>query len=319
MTPDRRTPRLVVTLTANPSLDRTAEIDELIPGEVLRIREMQLDAGGKGVNVARALHAAGVPVRAVLPTGGANGTQLTELLAADGLPVAAVEIPSPIRSNITLVEPGGRTTKINEPGPTLTAATTSALAEAVLRASEGAAWCVLAGSLPPGAGAEFYADLIRALHAQGTQVAVDCDGILLEQIVAAEPDLIKPNADELGAATEIAVTSREAALSAARLLHERGARCVLASLGEDGAILLDSTCAHHAIATAAHPRSTVGAGDATLAGFLAGGGQGPDALRLAVAYGTAAVQLPGTQMPAPGEVHPSAVTVTNLSPERSLS
>lgn len=305
-------PRLVVTLTANPSLDRTAEVPALIPGEVLRMTGAQLDAGGKGVNVARALHAAGTGVRAVLPIGGSNGEELLRLLAAERISVDAVRIPASVRSNITLVEPGGRTTKLNEPGPDLSA-TAGTLAATVMRAALHADWVVLAGSLPPGLTPDFYADLITALRDGGVKVAVDADGSILASVVTAGPDLVKPNAEELEAATGLPVTDLDSAREAIAALQELGARTVLASLGEQGAILAEAGGTHHAIAPAAHPRSTVGAGDATLAGFLAAGARGPRALARAVAYGTAAVQLAGTQMPSPADVNEAAVTVTTLA------
>ncbi len=311
------TPRLIVTLTANPSLDRTAEVPALIAGEVLRMTHAQLDAGGKGVNVARALHAAGVGVRAVLPIGGLNGEEILRLLAADGITVDPVRIPAAVRSNITLVEPGGRTTKINEPGPNLEG-DGGLLAAAVMRAAVHADWVVLAGSLPPGLTPSFYADLVDALHDAGVKVAVDADGPILAEVLHAGPDLVKPNAEELEAASGLPVSDAYSALAAIEALQARGARAVLASLGEHGAVLVDHTGAHHAIAPAAHPRSTVGAGDATLAGFLAAGASGTRALARAVAYGTAAVQLAGTQMPIPADVDEDAVTVTNLATERSL-
>ncbi len=309
-------PRRVVTLTANPSLDRTAEVPALRPGEVLRMTRLQLDAGGKGVNVARALHAAGVPTTAVLPAGGLNGQELLRLLAIEGLLVDAVAVGEAIRSNITLVEPDGRTTKINEPGPDLSEAATR-LHVTVMRAAANADWVVLAGSLPPGTTPRLYTDLIAALHDAGVKVAVDCDGPILADVIAAGPDLIKPNAEELEEAAGLPVTDPFSARAAAAVLQERGARAVLASLGDQGAVLIDDTGVHHATAPPVLPRSTVGAGDATLAGFLAAGARGPLALRRAVAYGTAAVQLPGTQMPTPSDVDETTVALTTIAPERT--
>jgi 1-phosphofructokinase len=310
-------PRLVVTLTANPSLDRTAELPELVPGGVLRMGASRLDAGGKGVNVARALHAAGVGVRAVLPIGGQSGEELLRLLSAEGISVDAVRIDEPIRSNLTLVEPGGRTTKLNEPGPDLST-TAATLAASVMRAALHADWVVLAGSLPPGLGSDFYADLVVALQDGGLKVAVDADGPILEAVLRAGPDLVKPNAEELAAATGIDVSDPYSARAAIEVLQGLGARNVLASLGDQGAVLVDETGTHHASGPAVLPRSTVGAGDATLAGFLAAGAHGPAALVRAVAYGTAAVQLSGTQMPTPGDADESAVVLTTLATERSL-
>lgn len=309
---------MIVTLTANPSLDRTGELPALIPGEVMRMTRTQTDAGGKGVNVARALHAAGVDTLAILPAGGPAGEELLRLLAAEQLPVDFVPVEGRVRSNITLVEPDGRTSKINEPGPYLAADDAQRLRTSVLQAAARAQWVVLAGSLPPGLTAAFYTDLIAALHHAGVQVAVDVDGPLLADVLAAGPDLIKPNAEELERAAGLPVHDAASAVHAIERLQSRGARAVLASLGSEGAVLVDDTGAHHASAPAETPRSTVGAGDATLAGFLAAGAHGPAALSRAVAYGTAAVQLPGTQMPRPSDVHEHAVTLTNLAPERSL-
>ncbi|MBJ7472027.1 MAG: 1-phosphofructokinase [Solirubrobacteraceae bacterium] len=310
-------PQRVVTLTANPSLDRTAELAQLVPGEVQRMTGFQLDAGGKGVNVARALHSAGVPVTAVLPAGGLNGHELLRLLALEGLDVAAVAIEEPIRSNITIVERDGRTTKINEQGPDLASAV-SRLHVTVMRAAAGADWVVLAGSLPPGTTPRLYTDLIHALQDAGVKVAVDCDGPILKDVIAAGPDLIKPNDEELAAAAGLPVDDPYTARAAISALQELGARAVLASLGAQGAVLVDDTGTHLAVGQAVLPRSTVGAGDATLAGFIAAGARGPQALRHAVAYGTAAVQLPGTQMPTPSDIDESTVALTAIATERTL-
>lgn len=108
---------MIVTVTPNPSLDRTARLAELRRGEVNRAEAVRLDPGGKGVNVARALAAAGTPTVALLPAGGLVGERLADLLAPEGVPVVAVPIAGTTRSNITLVEADGTTTKINEPGP----------------------------------------------------------------------------------------------------------------------------------------------------------------------------------------------------------
>ena len=110
---------MIVTFTANPSVDRTSEVVELIRGAVIRARHARVDAGGKGVNVTSALAANGYPSIAVLPTGGAEGAQLIGLLESESLLVRPVPIDGAIRANVTIVEPDGTTTKINEPGPVL--------------------------------------------------------------------------------------------------------------------------------------------------------------------------------------------------------
>lgn len=306
---------MIVTLTANPSLDRTVELDMLARGEVLRTSPSRVDAGGKGVNVTRALHANGIASVAVLPVGGFEGGQLEALLAAEGLQTHAAPIRGRIRANITIAEADGTTTKLNEPGPLLSGSEVEALAEAVVAAAADASWAVLAGTLPPGAPDDLYAELTRRLHRAGTRVAVDAEGPLLRSTLPAQPDLIKPNDEELADAAGRPVTSAEDAAAAAVLLRDRGAGMVLASLGAQGAVLVDDGGTHHAVAPAVRPRSTVGAGDATLAGFLSTGASGRDALQTAVAWGAAAVSLPGSRMPRPDDIDAAAVRVARLDSE----
>jgi 1-phosphofructokinase len=306
---------MIVTFTANPSVDRTLEIPGLVRGGLMRAARTRVDGGGKGVNVTRALAANGHPSIAVLPTGGAEGAQLMALLEAEQLLVRPVPIAGAIRANVTVVEPDGTTTKINEPGPRLSDAEVTQLTDALLQVAQGADWAVLSGSLPPGAPADLYATLTARLHEQGVRVAVDTDGVGLPATFAAAPDLIKPNQRELAQASGIAVATRADALGAIHRVRAAGARTVLASLAEDGALLVDDGGAYHGTAELSEPRSTVGAGDAMLAGFLSAGGSGVEALAEAVAWGTAAVALPGSRMPGPTDLDRDAVKTTQLNPE----
>jgi 1-phosphofructokinase len=303
---------MIVTFTANPSVDRTAELDALVRGAVLRVSGVRVDAGGKGVNVTRALSANGHPSIAVLPSGGAEGTQLQALLAGEGLRARTVPIAGAVRANITLVEADGTTTKVNEAGPTLAPGELSALTTELLDAARGADWAVLSGSLPPGVPADIYAELTERLHAIGVRVAVDTDGAALRAVLASAPELIKPNRRELAEATGLSVDDTASALAAIERLRADGADGVLASLGRDGAVLVDRSGIHHAVAQAPTPRSTVGAGDALLAGFLAAGASGPAALAEGVAWGTAAVGLAGSRMPHPADIDRAAVQVTSI-------
>ncbi len=304
---------MIVTFTANPSVDRTLEISELVRGAVIRATRTCVDGGGKGVNVTRALAANGYESIAVLPSGGAEGAQLMALLEAERLLVHPVPIAGAIRANVTIVEPDGATTKINEPGPTLSDAEVAQLADALLQAARGADWAVLSGSLPPGAPVDWYATLTVALHEQGVKVAVDTDGAGLPATFCAAPDLIKPNQRELAQASGMPVAGRADALLAVRRIRAAGVGAVLASLGADGALLVEAGCAYHGSAEVSEQRSTVGAGDAMLAGFLAAGGSGVEALADAVAWGTAAVSLPGSRMPGPADLARDAVKTTQLN------
>ncbi|HVK26062.1 MAG TPA: 1-phosphofructokinase [Actinokineospora sp.] len=294
---------MIVTVTVNPSVDRTVEIDVLRRGAVTRTRPALLDAGGKGVNVARALAAHGHRATAVLPTGGAEGVQLTALLATAGIAVVEVPIAGAVRSNITIAEADGTTTKLNEPGPHLSHEECARFTAATLDAARGAEWVALCGSLPPGVPTDFYADLIVSLRRRGVRVAVDSSGDALRAAVAARPDLVKPNREELAELVGHDVRTLGDVLAAARTLDT----AVLASVGAEGALLVTADAAWHAHGARVEPRSTVGAGDALLAGFLAAQAIGPDALADAVAWGTAAAALPGSRMPTPAELDRAAV------------
>src|ERR1700757_66916 len=139
---------MIVTFTANPSVDRTSEIGHLRRGAVIRASAVQVEAGGKGVNVTRALTANGYPSLAILPCGGPEGAQMQPLLAREALDFQAVPVRGSLRSNIAIVEPDGTTTKINAPGPELSEAEVAALRHALLAAAADARWIVLSGSLP---------------------------------------------------------------------------------------------------------------------------------------------------------------------------
>ncbi|MFF0740934.1 1-phosphofructokinase [Streptomyces sp. NPDC004111] len=301
---------MILTVTPNPSLDRTYEVPVLTRGEVLRATTDRMDPGGKGVNVSRAVAAAGHRTVAVLPLGGAPGALVAELLAADRIEVAPVRVSGQTRSNISIAEPDGTLTKVNAPGPELSAAESESLLAAVRGHSADADWIACCGSLPRGLSPQWYADLVARAHAAGARIALDTSGPSLLAALRERPDVVKPNAEELAEAVGRPLTTVGDAVKAAEELRALGAGAVLASLGADGQLLVDGAGVHFATATVEVVRSNVGAGDASLAGFLAAGGEGPGALASAVAHGAAAVQLPGSVMPTPSDLDPAAVTVT---------
>lgn len=310
---------MIVTVTPNPSLDRTLEVDELRRGEVVRAHTDRSDPGGKGVNVSRALVTNGHPSRAVLPLGGTDGDLLASLLQALGIEVAAVPIADAIRSNITVVEPDGTVTKLNAPGPRLSNDEVEALLERAVVAADGAAWVVGSGSLAPGTSDDLYARLAAAVRPVGVRVAVDTSGSALERVLAAGPDLLKPNEEELSEATGVIPETLGDVVLAANELRSKGVGTVLVSLGPSGAVLVDDDRAFHAETSVIVPRSTVGAGDALLAGFLAAGGEGLEALAEGVAWGAAACVLPGTAVPGPGDLQRDLVQTHPVDPERPLA
>ncbi|MGW6297039.1 1-phosphofructokinase [Streptomyces sp. NPDC055058] len=310
---------MILTVTPNPSLDRTYEVPSLARGEVVRATGERVDPGGKGVNVSRAVAAAGQRTVAVLPLGGAPGALVAQLLDAQGIEVAPVPVEGPTRSNIALAEADGVLTKINAPGPELTAAEQELLLRTVHRQSEGADWIACCGSLPRGLDPSWYAELVIRAHSAGVRIALDTSGPALLAALRGQPDVVKPNAEELAEAVGRPLATVGDAAKAAGELREMGARAVLASLGADGQLLVDADGTWFGTARVETVRSNVGAGDSSLAGFLIAGGRGPEALASAVAHGAAAVQTPGSVMPSPGDLDPSAVTVTaDVPADRAL-
>ncbi|WP_333617961.1 1-phosphofructokinase family hexose kinase [Dietzia sp.] len=331
-------PRSVIaTLTMNPSVDRTAGLDtELERGGVNRLGGITDVAGGKGINVARVVHdsgsAAAAESIAVFPA--AESDPFVAMVREAGIAHEIVPVTAPVRVNLTVTEPDGTTTKLNAPGAELAADVQRALIDCVAGAARGRKrngtpgtagtenWAALCGSLPSGTSPDFYLSATETLHDAGLRVALDTSDAPLEALAAAlrsrtsgapapfAPDLIKPNGLELGQLTGLdgieleraasAGDPRPAAEAAARLV-EAGIASVLVTLGGAGAVLATAEGAWFAEAPRIEVRSTVGAGDSSLAGYLlaAGRGLGPaERLRWAVAHGSAAAALPGTGLPA---------------------
>jgi len=315
---------MIITLTANPSLDRTITLEgALLPGEVQAAASEREDAGGKGINVTRVVSAAGVASRAVLPL--AVDDPFDTALRVARVDAVRIPISGRARSNATIADPAGVTTKLNLPGATLTEAEASAIIDAVVRESVGAHWLVLAGSLPPGAGDDFYVRVIDAVRAaQGTDaplIAVDTSGAALTSVVeAGNPDLIKPNDEELADLVGTPIDSTEDGLAArvleaARALVPSRVGAALVTLGAHGAVLVTTEGAWAATPPKIRVQSTVGAGDSSLAGYLLAESEGADPaerLRRSIRYGAAAASLPGTQAPAPADLPAGDVTVTRL-------
>ena len=316
---------VIVTVTLNPSIDRTAPISgPLQRGQVNRLGSATEIAAGKGVNISRVLRGAGVKTCAVVPAG--TEDRLTLGLGHDGIPHLAVPIAAAVRTNLTITEPDGTTTKFNQPGSYLNPDELAAVEEAVVERSSGAQWVVLSGSLPPGVPTHWYATMTDRLHEAGVKVAVDTSDQPLQELAARlpyrAPDLVKPNSVELGQLCGIDGDSLESAadegqfddiVAAARGLH--GIAEVLVTLGGTGALLVTEHDAWHAWPDPIEVKSTVGAGDSALAGFLLArtrGDQPENCLRTAVSWGTAAAALPGSTMPTPSQADAIHVSLTHL-------
>lgn len=315
---------MIVTLTANPSLDRTIVLAEpLRPGEVQAAVSSREDAGGKGINVARVVKTAGIPVRAVLPL--ASDDPFDASLRAAEVDAVRVPVDGRVRSNLTITDSAGITTKLNLPGARLSRDDVARIIDETVAAAEGAAWLVLAGSLPPGAGDGFYVDVIEAVRsvhgAAAPRIAVDTSGPALSEVVdRARPDLIKPNDDELselvGMDLDPSAGLADDILRIARHLVPDRTAAALVTLGAHGAVYVDADGAWFGSPPPIRVASTVGAGDSSLAGFLIADVERlPPAERLdrSIRYGAAAASLPGTQAPTPGDLPHGDIPVVRLT------
>ncbi len=321
---------MILTLTANPSIDRTTTIKgPLERGGVYRLA-MQSDVpGGKGVNVSAAVANAGHETLALYPA--AKNGRFSRLLAQTTIPHEAIDLPDEARVNLTIVEDDGTTTKLNTPGAHLEEEDIERVLGRLVHHAPQASWVVLAGSLPPGVPVDFWGTCVRRVREANPDagIAVDTsDAPLLslgESFPATAPEVMKPNGLELGQLAGLdghELEERAAAgdlapvVAAARRLNAAGVGEVLVTLGAAGAALvLDDGPALAASPPPIVPLSTVGAGDSSLAGYLLARENGLDpagALARAVAYGSAATSLPGTTIPRPDQTNPDAVVVREI-------
>ncbi len=302
---------MIVTVTLNPSLDRTLEVARLERGAVLRTSSPTLEAGGKGVNVTRALTANGIPSIAVLPVGGGEGAELRELLENAGVSARFVSVAGRTRSNITVAESGGTVTKLNEPGPSISQEELAELTTVIASAVSEGDWVVISGSMPPELSAGQLQALAGSLADRKVNLAMDTSGDALVASLAARPRLIKPNRAELAEVSGRSLGSISEVIAAAKGVQDKGIELVLVSLGADGAVLVGPTGVLVGESRVDSPRSTVGAGDSFLAGFLARFSADEtdveSALLEALAWGAAAASLPGTSVPGPGDITHSNV------------
>ena len=321
---------MILTLTPNPSIDQTLVLSEpLRPGAVQRVSQVSSVAGGKGINISRACHYAGVDTLAVFPCDGDD--PFLNLLQMLDIPHHPVAMNDTVRTNTTVTSPGGETTKLNGPGPQLSPAVLAQLEQVLIDAAPAAQAIVLAGSLPKGTPEDWYVTLVASLRKKNPDlmIAVDSSDAPLRALSPGldrgiAPSLIKPNGVELGQLMNTDGEALEAAAArgdysaivrAAQDLVRRGIPEVLVTLGAAGAALVTATHAWIATPPPIECVSTVGAGDSTLAGYIMARTTGADhasALKTAVAYGAAAASLPGTVIPAPSDINRDGATVKDF-------
>lgn len=294
----------VVTLTPNPAIDLTVAINNFTPGQVNRVLNTRSCPGGKGVNVAAALADFGHTVTTTGFLGAGNCILFEKMFKEKKIHDRFIRLDGSIRSALKITDAlRQETTDINFPGLNPGPADIRSLHETILRMD--APCFVLAGSLCPGLPENFYRNLTLALKDREKKVVVDTSGEALRHAVEAAPDLIKPNIHELGMLTGLSLATTKDVIEAARSLLNKGIRQVVVSMGAQGACFVTRDSILVAVPPEIAITSTVGAGDAMVAGLVAAqlAGLSPeDSARLATSFSLSALSHEG-----PGLTSPEAV------------
>jgi 1-phosphofructokinase len=296
----------IATVTLNPAIDQTVRVDCFRPNTVNYAQAMHFDAGGKGINVASFLADAGLTPTVTGFLGRDNAAIFEQFFTQKSIDDQFVRIPGRTRIGVKIVdEANQQTTDINMPGLAPTEEAMDALFKVIERLTASCDWFVMSGTLPPGVPETTYATLITQLKRHGKQVVLDTSRDALREGVLAGPTIVKPNVDELQQLTGQSLTDEVALEQAARQLLDGGIQLVVISMGERGAMFVDPAITLIAVPPSVPVKSTVGAGDAMVAGLITGKVRGlslADCARLATAFSLGAITSAGHNLPASGAI-----------------
>ena len=287
---------MILVVSLNPALDVTHHVAGVDWSGVNRPRRVATAPGGKGLNVARTLHALDSDVRVIGLAGGVTGEAVRAGLAAAGVPGSFAPVAGQTRRTFAVVDQCSHDTALfNEPGPAVTAGEYDGFLVLYENSLAGCDAVVLSGSLPPGLPPDSYAGLAARAAAAGVPVVLDAEGPALRHGAAGGPAIAKPNLAELAAAVGRPLAGLGAAAAAAAELRDAGAAAVVVSLGGDGLLAVTGEGTWRAAPPGPVAGNPTGAGDAVVAGLAHGlvlGRPWPERLRHATALGTAAVAAP---------------------------
>ena len=309
----------VATVTLNPAIDQTVAIPNFAAGKVNRVESTQSDPGGKGVNVAWNLADYGFSLAVTGFLGEENASIFERLFAKKEIVDRFVRIAGSTRTGIKIVdEVTQETTDLNFPGQTPTAGNINTLLQTVGDLAADYPWFVLAGSIPSDADDGLYADLIKIIKARNSAVALDTSGEGLSRALTVGPTLVKPNIHELEEYVGGRLSSQADIIQAARKLLDLGIETVVVSMGEEGAIFVETGEVVQALSVQVTVKSTVGAGDAMVSGTVAGKVQGyslAECAQLATAFSLVAITNVGAGIPSLDalETFRSQVTIKQLN------
>ena len=287
---------MIVTLTVNPAIDRIISVDRLVFEDRAYINSNRESAGGRGINASYVIHAFGGKTLAVLISGGDSGKRLEAHLNGCGLPICVVPIGSEIRTNLTVTDKHGLTVNLNESGPTLSKAELARVERTVRQTLDHANWLMVCGSIPPGVPASFYGKLIGMARSKKVHTLLHADGEALREGIEAKPTVVTPNQQEAERLLGRTILTSKHYLEAAAQIRSMGAESVILSLASRGAVGAFQDGLMEAVPPRVDAVCPIGAGDALSAAYtwaMTRKRNSVDALRWAVAAGTASAQLPG--------------------------
>ena len=292
---------MIVTVTLNPAIDKTVEIDELLPGGLNRIQKVEYDAGGKGINVSKTIQQLGGTSIAAGFLGGNAGKIIETVLNDSGIQNDFIWVDGETRTNTKVYEKNGEVTELNEPGPEIAPEHLEQLIKKLEGYADENTLFVLAGSIPNGVDQTVYATITERVHRRGAKVLLDADGELFRSGLEAGPDMIKPNRVELEEYAGFDYrASIEELLQTAKGLQSKGIQTVAVSMGRGGAMFVREGYEVRCPALTVKAHSTVGAGDAMVAALSYAWSQNLDneqTVQLCMAASAGAVTTIGTKPP----------------------
>ena len=292
---------MIYTVTLNPALDKTVQVPQFAIDRVNRVKALQLDPGGKGINVSKVLHVLGQPSVALGFLGGETGSSIARRLAAMGIQHDFVRISGETRTNLKVVDPqSGTYTDINEPGPTVKRGELAKLEENLFARLRPGDRVVLAGGAPVGVQGNLPSRWGMRCKQAGALLYADLEGVLLADVLAAGPQMVKPNEAELCRLVGKTLSTIDDFAAMAQTLQRQGCAQVVVSLGARGALFVAQGGVYYAPGLAVAVQSTVGAGDAMVAALCDGAQrQLPfcEQARWAMAVSAAKVMQPGSAPP----------------------
>lgn len=309
---------MIITVTFNPAIDKTAEVETLQVGELNRLKNVMQDAGGKGVNVSKTIHALGGTTLCSGFLAGSAGEFIHKSLEALDITSDFVWVEGMTRTNLKVLDKDMELTELNEAGPLIGKEEVAKLMEKIVSLCNSDTIVVLSGNVSAGVDTGIYRDMVTAIKAAGGKVLLDADGELFAKGIQAKPYVIKPNKYELAMYFDVAKdTANEEIIRLAKTLLNEDTQLVVVSMGKEGSIFISKQEVYQAEALKIKAHSSVGAGDAMVAAIAYALEQNydlPKLIRLAVACSAGAVMTKGTQ-PASREVVEelmSQVTVRKL-------